>query len=87
MVIKLPNSAKFIIDRLSQHGYECYAVGGCVRDSLRGVVPFDWDFTTSALPDEIEECFSDQKCVTVGKKFGTIAVILADGQLSCRRGV
>ena len=79
MKINLSDHAKFIIERLQHNGYECYAVGGCVRDSLRGVEPHDWDFTTSALPDEIERVFADCTTVTIGKQFGTIAVIL-DGK-------
>ena len=76
MRINLPDNAKYIIEKLQNAGYECYAVGGCVRDSLRGVEPNDWDFTTSALPDDIERVFADHPTVTVGKQFGTIAVIL-----------
>ena len=76
MAVKLSENAKLIIDRLRDSGYSCYAVGGCVRDSLLGLEPHDWDFTTSALPDEIERVFADCKTVTVGKKFGTVAVIL-----------
>ena len=72
----MSENAKLIIERLQRSGYSCYAVGGCVRDSLLGLEPHDWDFTTSALPDEIERVFSDCKTVTVGKRFGTIAVIL-----------
>ena len=79
MKIELTENAKFIIDRLQSCGYECYAVGGCVRDSLRGITPHDWDFTTSALPDEIESAFSDCKTADIGKRYGTIAVIL-DGK-------
>ena len=77
--IILPENAKKIIDRLAENGYECYAVGGCVRDSLRGIEPHDWDFTTSAKPDDIERVFGDHKTVSIGKKYGTIAVIL-DGR-------
>ena len=80
MEIRLPENAKRIIDRLRQSGYSCYAVGGCVRDSLRGIEPHDWDFTTSAKPDEIERVFKDHQTVDVGKKYGTIAVII-DGDL------
>lgn len=76
MKIILPENARFIIDRLQHGGYSCYAVGGCVRDSLMGKEPHDWDFTTSALPDEIEAAFSDHQTVTIGKRFGTVAVIL-----------
>ena len=80
MKIQLPDNAKFIMERLQGSGFDCYAVGGCVRDSLRGAEPHDWDFTTSAEPDEIERVFADCKTVTIGKKFGTIAVIL-DGRM------
>ena len=76
MRINLPDNAKYIIEKLQNAGYECYAVGGCVRDSLRGVEPNDWDFTTSALPDDIERVFADHTTVTVGKQYCTIAVIL-----------
>ena len=75
MNINLPDEVKNIISRLESAGHEAYAVGGCVRDSLMGKTPHDWDLTTSALPDEIETIFSDFKLVTVGKRFGTIAVI------------
>ena len=58
MEIKLPSDVKMLIDRLRKSGYDCYAVGGCVRDSLRGLQPHDWDLTTSAQPDEIERIFA-----------------------------
>lgn len=78
-MIRLPDNARFIINRLQQSGYQCYAVGGCVRDSLRGTEPNDWDFTTSALPDEVEAVFSDCRTINFGKQFGTVGVIL-DGE-------
>ena len=78
MTVKLSDNAKYIIDRLQGSGYSCYAVGGCVRDSLMGKTPSDWDFATSAEPDEIESVFADRKTVTVGKKFGTVAVIIEE---------
>ena len=80
MEIKLPSEVKMLIDRLRGGGYDCYAVGGCVRDSLRGLQPHDWDLTTSAEPEEIERIFADFKTVDIGKKYGTIAV-LVDGEL------
>lgn len=80
MEIRLPSDVKTIIEKLRRSGYSCYAVGGCVRDSLRGVAPHDWDFTTSAMPQEIEQVFSDYRTVSVGKKYGTVAVI-AGGEL------
>ena len=76
MEIKLPENAKMIIDRLRCNGFTCYAVGGCVRDSLMGKTPHDWDFTTSAKPDEIIRVFEDHKTVDIGKAYGTIAVIV-----------
>ncbi len=75
MRIVLPENVKFIIDRLQSAGYDCYAVGGCVRDSLMGREPHDWDFTTSALPGDIERVFDDHKTLDIGKRYGTIAVI------------
>ena len=48
MRIDLPQNVNFIIDTLYEHGFEAYAVGGCVRDSLLGRTPQDWDITTSA---------------------------------------
>lgn len=80
MTVTIPENARMIIDRLEAAGYECYAVGGCVRDSLRGIEPHDWDLCTSALPDEIERIFSDCKAITLGKKYGTIAVLIDSEQ-------
>jgi len=76
MKIELPKNVSFIINRLQENGFECFVVGGCVRDSLRDIVVNDWDFTTNATPNEIEKCFSDFTTVDIGKKFGTICVVL-----------
>ncbi len=64
------------MEQLEAHGYEAYAVGGCVRDSLLGRSPNDWDLTTSALPDQTLACFENCRTVEIGKQHGTIAVIL-----------
>ncbi len=77
-VIKLPQKVKFIFEKLQSNGFEVYAVGGCVRDSIMGKEPKDWDFTTSATPDEICKVFDDYKYFDIGKKFGTISVINND---------
>lgn len=74
-MISIPNKCKFIFETLENNGFECFAVGGCVRDSLRGVEPQDWDFTTNATPDELLSIFSEYKTVDIGKSFGTICVI------------
>lgn len=55
MKITLPDDVKRIIETLEQHGYEGYAVGGCVRDSILGRIPNDWDITTSATPPAGQE--------------------------------
>ncbi len=75
-MINIPQKCRFIFEILEGNGYECFAVGGCVRDALMGKEPADWDFTTNALPDDILRCFSGFKTIEVGKKFGTIAVVI-----------
>lgn len=79
MTIDLPNVARLIIDTLEKSGFDCFAVGGCVRDSITNHAVNDWDFTTNATPDEIERCFSEYTTVDVGKRFGTICVVI-DGE-------
>ena len=54
MHISIPKHASDIIKTLSAHGYEAYVVGGCVRDSILGKEPADWDITTSALPEQVK---------------------------------
>ena len=73
--MKIPQGAQKILQRLNDHGFQAYAVGGCVRDSLLGTVPEDWDICTSALPKETEDCFSDLRVVETGLKHGTVTVI------------
>ena len=55
--IILPEQVSFIINTLNQAGFEAYAVGGCVRDSIMGRVPDDWDITTSADPQQVKKLF------------------------------
>lgn len=57
MKIKMPAQAAKVIQTLEQHGFEAYIVGGCVRDSILGRTPGDWDITTSASPQEVKEIF------------------------------
>lgn len=75
----IPEAAKRLILRLNEAGYEAYAVGGCVRDSLLGREPMDWDICTSALPEETARCFSALRVVATGLKHGTVTVVL-DGE-------
>lgn len=72
--IELPKNVKFIIDTLESAGYEAYIVGGCVRDSILGRMPNDWDITTSAKPLETKALF--KKTFDTGIKHGTISVLL-----------
>ena len=58
MKIVLPEKVNKIITALEARGYEAYAVGGCVRDSLLGRTPQDWDITTSAKPEQVKQLFS-----------------------------
>lgn len=75
MEIKLPPQAVELIHRLEAHGYEGYAVGGCVRDSLLGKEPHDWDICTSARPDEMSACFAGEKVIPTGLRHGTLTVL------------
>ncbi|MCR5099479.1 MAG: CCA tRNA nucleotidyltransferase [Lachnospiraceae bacterium] len=72
MQIALPDPVKKVIGILEEHGYEAYAVGGCVRDSIMGVTPHDWDVTTSALPQEVKSCFD--RTFDTGIEHGTVTV-------------
>ena len=73
--MRFPHNVNDVIKRLEAAGFEAYAVGGCVRDSLLGLIPPDYDIATSAVPDEIKEVFNGFKTVDIGAKHGTIAVI------------
>ncbi len=75
----LPKQVGTIINRLEQNGFEAYAVGGCVRDTILGKKPKDYDVTTSALPEQVKECFKDLKVIETGIKHGTVTVA-AEGQ-------
>ena len=71
--INLPEGAKLIIDTIQAAGYEAYAVGGCVRDSLLGRDPHDWDITTSAKPEQVKALFS--RTIDTGLQHGTVTVM------------
>ena len=76
MHIELPETVRRAIERLESFGYEAYAVGGCVRDSILGRVPNDWDITTSARPEQTAAVFCDVRTVETGIQHGTLTVIL-----------
>lgn len=73
--INIPKGASQILRRLEEHGYEAFVVGGCVRDSLLGKQPHDWDITTSALPPEVKALFG--RTIDTGLQHGTVTVLMA----------
>lgn len=73
-MIRLPEKVKLIIQRITDAGYEAYAVGGCIRDSLLMRTPDDWDITTSATPLQVKSLFAHT--VDTGIKHGTVTVLI-----------
>ncbi|MCD7775446.1 MAG: HD domain-containing protein [Clostridiales bacterium] len=74
-MIDIPKSVMTILNMLNSSGFKAYVVGGCVRDSVMGRQPHDWDVATSAYPDEVKAVFSDFKTVDTGILHGTVLVI------------
>lgn len=68
-----------LMRRLEAVGEECWVVGGCVRDSLRGVEPADWDMTTSATPERMLQVFGGENLITTGLRHGTVGVVRQGG--------
>ena len=79
--MRLPEHAAHAIRRLERAGFEAWAVGGCVRDSLRGVEPHDWDLCTSASPAQMQAVFADARVLTTGLRHGTLTVLTDGGPL------
>ena len=71
-----PASVLFALQALQQAGFEAWAVGGCVRDSLLGRIPHDWDITTSALPEQTKAVFSGHRLLETGLHHGTVTLLL-----------
>lgn len=78
--IALPDGAAFIVNTLQKKGFDAYVVGGCVRDSLLGIKPKDWDICTSATPMQVEAVFSDNRVLETGIRHGTVTILMDDGQ-------
>ena len=72
---KLPAGAEFVLHRLHDAGYQAYVVGGCVRDTLLGKEPNDWDVCTNALPQEMQRVFADCHVIETGLQHGTLTVM------------
>ena len=72
--IQIPEKAKYIIETIQNAGFEAYVVGGCVRDSILGRCPEDWDITTSARPEQVKTLF--RRTIDTGIQHGTVTVML-----------
>ncbi len=74
--IFLPDEVKKALDIIHKNGFEGYIVGGCVRDSLMGINPKDYDITTSALPEQTKQIFKEYRVIETGIKHGTVTVLI-----------
>ena len=94
--VLIPAEPSAILNELNANGYEAYVVGGCVRDSILGLSPHDWDICTSATPEEVKRCFAGWSIVETGIEHGTVTVFIggtgyeittfrADGEYSDHR--
>ncbi len=75
-MIQLPPDVNDLIKSLENHGFEAYAIGGCVRDLLIGKDPTDWDITTNAIPEEIKGCFPQNRIFETGPGHGAVTLRL-----------
>ncbi|WKY47992.1 CCA tRNA nucleotidyltransferase [Eubacteriaceae bacterium ES3] len=74
-MINIPDPVLEVFSLLNKCGFQAYLVGGCVRDYLLGKIPEDFDMTTDATPDEMKECFKNERFLETGLKHGTLTVI------------
>ena len=74
MRIQIPEKANYIIETIMAAGFEAYVVGGCVRDSILGREPGDWDITTSATPEQVKALF--KRTIDTGIQHGTVTVMM-----------
>ena len=80
-MLDLPAHAARAIAQLEDAGFETWAVGGCVRDSLRGAAPHDWDLCTAARPKQMQAVFAGERVLETGAKHGTLTLLTDDGPL------
>ncbi len=73
LCLSIPPEAEYIIEKLEENGFEAYVVGGCVRDSLLGRTPVDWDITTKAAPEQVKAIFG--RTIDTGIAHGTVTVM------------
>ena len=74
MTIRMDEGAAELLDTLHRAGYAAYVVGGCVRDSLLGRTPQDWDLCTSARPEQVLALFGEGQCIPTGLQHGTVTI-------------
>ncbi len=72
--IQIEPGAVRLLKKLNAAGYPAYVVGGCVRDSLLGLVPHDWDLCTAARPEQVMELFGEENCIPTGLQHGTVTI-------------
>jgi tRNA nucleotidyltransferase (CCA-adding enzyme) len=76
MKIDLPTDVVYIIETLQRHGHEAYAVGGCIRDTILGIEPQDWDICTSAQPMASAQIFANHTIIYTGARHGTLGIVI-----------
>ena len=77
----LPEDAARALEKLESAGWESYAVGGCVRDSLLGIEPHDWDLCTAAPPEKMKKVFAGERVIETGLKHGTLTLLAPSGPI------
>ena len=81
--INIPADANELIHTLQNNGHSAYIVGGCVRDSILGRTPHDYDICTSATPSEMLEIFKDRKIIETGLQHGTVTIVVNGKPYEC----
>lgn len=76
----MPKNVAYILNILNKNNNSAYIVGGCVRDSLMGVTPHDWDICTSCTPEEVKRIFTGYRTIDTGIKHGTVTIVIDDEQ-------
>lgn len=80
-MMRLPEHAARAVAALEAAGYQTWAVGGCVRDSLRGAAPHDWDLCTAARPDQMQAVFAGERVLETGLRHGTLTLLTEGGPI------
>lgn len=75
-MLSVPENVRLLLEKLENAGFESYAVGGCIRDSLRGTRPGDWDLCTAALPEQTHQALAGLPVLDTGLKHGTVTAVV-----------